>query len=206
MGQFLDWIEHHPGMASWVQAVGSIIALVIAIGVPAWQSANARKSARKEAAERFRAVAQVVQLAFDSIDDIVKALRSADHGKKFFETSSSPNDIRRLIGIMKTIEVKEMATRNAVIAFIAAQRECEHAIAAIENIRSQLSFSTSGPQFSGSNPEAFAKQCAFVIECHKKLLSNLNTLFNEDVVIEKGGEVWSKGIASVQSKAKRGLR
>lgn len=28
------WIEHHPGLASWVQAVGSIIALIVAVYLP----------------------------------------------------------------------------------------------------------------------------------------------------------------------------
>jgi hypothetical protein len=33
----LSWIEGHPGTAAWVQAVGAIIALVIAIAVPWFQ-------------------------------------------------------------------------------------------------------------------------------------------------------------------------
>ncbi|MCM2537943.1 hypothetical protein [Burkholderia glumae] len=203
MGHFLAWIELHPGTASWVQAAGSIIALVFAIGVPAWQTSHARKAARKEAAERFRAVVQVVHLAFNYIGEIVTVLRSADHGKKYFETTLTPIDIRRLIGLMKTIEVKEMATKNAVTAFVAAQRACEIAILEIEGIQRDLSLSVITQHFSGSNPFQFAKRCEVVIECHTLLLLNLNSLLNECAVIEQGGESWSKRIAAIPAEAKQ---
>ncbi|WP_273823064.1 hypothetical protein [Pseudomonas asplenii] len=37
------WIESHPGLASWVQAIGSHVALVVAIGVAWWQGRQSRK-------------------------------------------------------------------------------------------------------------------------------------------------------------------
>lgn len=33
-GGFLGWVELHPGLASWVQAVGSVIALIFAVYLP----------------------------------------------------------------------------------------------------------------------------------------------------------------------------
>ena len=43
------WIEHHPGLASWVQAIGAIAALGIAIWIPNRQRfADRREAQRKE--------------------------------------------------------------------------------------------------------------------------------------------------------------
>jgi hypothetical protein len=44
---FLCWVEKHPGLASWMQAVGALIALAIAIGVPWWQKKQAAKQAKE---------------------------------------------------------------------------------------------------------------------------------------------------------------
>lgn len=49
---FLGWIEAHPGFASWVQAVGAIAALCIAIWIPN----SHRKSDRMEAQKKGRAL------------------------------------------------------------------------------------------------------------------------------------------------------
>jgi hypothetical protein len=41
------WIEHHPGLASWVQAVGSIAAILVAIYIASGQSRRERKRIRE---------------------------------------------------------------------------------------------------------------------------------------------------------------
>lgn len=48
----LLWIEQHPGLASWVQAVGSVIALVFAV----WLPAHARATDRKKAVDGRKAL------------------------------------------------------------------------------------------------------------------------------------------------------
>lgn len=42
------WIEHHPGLASWVQAIGSLLALAVAIGVARQQGRQSRKLFRDQ--------------------------------------------------------------------------------------------------------------------------------------------------------------
>ncbi|OCX17288.1 hypothetical protein [Pseudomonas graminis] len=54
------WIEHHPGLASWVQALGSIAALGLAVWIPASQR---RYEFRRNAAqERDRSVGYATRL------------------------------------------------------------------------------------------------------------------------------------------------
>lgn len=45
MVAFLCWIEAHPGTASWAQAAGSFVAILIAIAVPAFQHRTDRRKA-----------------------------------------------------------------------------------------------------------------------------------------------------------------
>lgn len=42
------WIEHHPGLASWVQAIGSLLALGVAIGVARQQGRQSQKLFRDQ--------------------------------------------------------------------------------------------------------------------------------------------------------------
>ena len=48
---FSNWIEHHPGLASWVQAIGAIAAIGIAIWVPYAQRSKELARAAKAATE-----------------------------------------------------------------------------------------------------------------------------------------------------------
>lgn len=57
------WIEGHPGLASWVQAVGSIAALGIAIWVASSQRSAQLKTADKIARDKVSALIAVVESA-----------------------------------------------------------------------------------------------------------------------------------------------
>lgn len=43
MDQILCWIEAHPGLAAWFQAIFSVIAIISAIGIAMWQRHVSRK-------------------------------------------------------------------------------------------------------------------------------------------------------------------
>ena len=50
----LSWIECHPGLASWLQAFGSIVAIIIAIWVPYWQKKQAQAQSKLAEREQVR--------------------------------------------------------------------------------------------------------------------------------------------------------
>jgi hypothetical protein len=58
--QLSTWIEAHPGAAAWVQAVGSLVAIGIAIWVPAWQRRTARRDARDERLAKARSLLMLI--------------------------------------------------------------------------------------------------------------------------------------------------
>ncbi|MGY2162190.1 hypothetical protein HX799_07420 [Pseudomonas tolaasii] len=64
------WIEHHPGLASWVQAVGSIAAILFAVFVAGRDSRLRRRS---EAEAKTQALAR----AYTSVDDAFRRAASA---------------------------------------------------------------------------------------------------------------------------------
>lgn len=45
MDVFFAWVENHPGLAAWMQAVGSIGALLIAIAIPLWERRRTEQAA-----------------------------------------------------------------------------------------------------------------------------------------------------------------
>lgn len=56
----IEWMESHPGTASWAQAIGTVVALAIAVVVPLHQN----RTMRKQAAVHLHS--QAIQL-FDSL-------------------------------------------------------------------------------------------------------------------------------------------
>lgn len=42
------WIEHHPGLASWVQAVGSILAILVAVRIASGQQRQQLKNEQRK--------------------------------------------------------------------------------------------------------------------------------------------------------------
>src|SRR6266852_2496666 len=64
----LTWIECHPGTAAWVQAIGAIVALAVAIFVPVWMARRADRLSR----ERF--------LVFRRIQKIHRSVGVCDTG------------------------------------------------------------------------------------------------------------------------------
>ncbi|WP_036997024.1 hypothetical protein [Metapseudomonas resinovorans] len=78
MEELICWFERHPGTAGWVQAVGSIIALVAVIGVAWWQNQKAlrlimeqRIETNRQLIEAFTAIARTTRSHFLTILDTI---------------------------------------------------------------------------------------------------------------------------------------
>ncbi len=98
------WFEQHPGTASWAQAIGTLIALAIAVAVPLHQNYSLRRQAVVRSHE------QALQL-FDSLGamaDFAGALLGAAHhelrGETAFDDGLDNYDPRVLAGIAAELE------------------------------------------------------------------------------------------------------
>jgi hypothetical protein len=97
MGYLLPWFEQHPGVAVWVQAVGSVLAIVVAIVVASNQYRQSVKRDRDAWASRLKSIAvilrimaEALQSMYDLQDDLVSAQRDRSLRKAFtlFKTTS----------------------------------------------------------------------------------------------------------------------
>jgi hypothetical protein len=90
MNSILLWIEQHPGLASWVQAVGSILAIVVAIAVANNQFRSAVKRDRDAWATRLKSIAVILRNMYDLQDDPHSDQRTRSLRKAFtlFQTTS----------------------------------------------------------------------------------------------------------------------
>lgn len=64
--ELLCWIEKHPGTASWVQAVGSVGAIVGAFAISNGQSRRHERLRKQESMDRFEAYYAVLKNAVES--------------------------------------------------------------------------------------------------------------------------------------------
>lgn len=72
----IDWIEHHPGLAAWFQALGSLVAVGAAALIAVWQAGQARKSENAAAAQRLRATREAAGLIVATVSKFVHAFSS----------------------------------------------------------------------------------------------------------------------------------
>lgn len=63
---WLRWIECHPGTAAWVQAIFTIVALLIAIGIPVFHDFLIRRRRGHQISERVREIARLAGAAIGS--------------------------------------------------------------------------------------------------------------------------------------------
>ncbi len=97
----LSWIECHPGTAGWVQAVGSIVALGIAIFVPYWMTKSADRLACRRLLESVAAIGAEAQECFANAamhcgndgEDAVSYIISVEAFHKFRVASAAMNAI-----------------------------------------------------------------------------------------------------------------
>ncbi len=80
----LDWIEKHPGLAGWVQGIGSLIAIIAAVWVARWQAkreSKLRQTAQRAAAEVVSSsIARSVNLAITNLKAIRIVVEGYDAG------------------------------------------------------------------------------------------------------------------------------
>ncbi|WP_027904543.1 MULTISPECIES: hypothetical protein [unclassified Pseudomonas] len=80
---FLPWADMKADWPSWVQAVGSLIGILIAIAVPAWQLDRAMREKRYEADLTAYQNALMGHMACVEVDQFFNELITRSNGKRF---------------------------------------------------------------------------------------------------------------------------
>lgn len=69
-GPLVAWADLHPNMAAWVQAIGSIAAILVAIWVSHWQDGRARRLRIETAVRASRTFAGLLEVAAKRVIEI----------------------------------------------------------------------------------------------------------------------------------------
>jgi hypothetical protein len=87
------WFECHPGTASYVQAVGSILAILVAILAPILFDRHKRKSEARSCRRQILAVAyEVISLS----SNVKSVYQTTEHMKKFLVAAHFPEKVGAL--------------------------------------------------------------------------------------------------------------
>ncbi|KGC67998.1 hypothetical protein [Burkholderia pseudomallei] len=173
--------------ASWVQAVGSVVGILIAVAVPAWQHAEAQKRARIDAAAKFRAVVKVVQLGCARVTNVWDQMNKADVGYTYFANLYDATEFEHIDRLLGTVEVHSLPTPAAVDSYVSAHQEYNNCVGLIAS-----AFSEHG------NPRGNLDYICEQLDLrHARLVSEVNKLLNECHVIERGHERWSRWIREI---------
>jgi hypothetical protein len=116
---FSCWIESHPGLASWVQAVGSIGAILGAFAISNSQHKRHERLKKEEAVDRFEAYYAVLK---NSVETCLSVARLAEEKVADFEFRDAWNKylgetLRASLEAARAIPVHELSDYKLVVYY-----------------------------------------------------------------------------------------
>lgn len=171
---------HIPGSpadwAAWVQAIGSLVAIGIAIYVPYAQRRNSEREKRFDHARRLRIATQAVRFCIDFADAWIAEIEFSKYAEKMFSSPFNLPAFERLVAVLDSVEIHNLPTTNAFTlvtnATYWARMLSNTQQAAKEEVESQGVVSK--------------KSEAEIRKGHGFLTDNYNKLLNECIVVETG--------------------
>ncbi len=117
MEWMLIWFEAHPGTASWAQAIGSILALVVAIGLSYWQLRNAKRTLHrqrnqdtKQLVDAFSAIADYAAKQFS---DVIYQVKQPSF-LRFLCVGLDAEELRRVVTTIDAFPVFQLPNYKAI--------------------------------------------------------------------------------------------
>jgi hypothetical protein len=108
-------------VAAWVQAIGSIFAILVAIQISSKQFSDAttlqRRSFKEERGRKYRALLGLIDAALDDFSDVLKALQG-DKPDEFFERTSAADLMNEFYEAFVQISPLDMPSGTAVRALV----------------------------------------------------------------------------------------
>jgi len=115
-----NWIECHPGTAAWVQGVGSLLALAVAIAAPIWLARRTERLARQRFLETIAAIGAEAQ---ECLANAAKELGpDPDQGRTHVRSVAVFNRFRVAAAAVEGIPVHLVPHHNLVRAVIALKQ------------------------------------------------------------------------------------
>lgn len=137
MASFLGWIEAHPGLASWVQGIGSILSVAVAVFVAV------RLDALRENRRRAQPLHGLIFLA----NGLAKLF-----GKLFDRANS--DDYIRAATIPDSMKVEFISAQQALAQFVVRDMPTYEAIVMLNALQTMTSEAATDIQFQGIRIQA----------------------------------------------------
>jgi hypothetical protein len=115
----LGWIECHPGMAAWVQALGAILALAVAICVPAWMARSTDRLNRRRFLTSVASIGGEAQECFANA--AMKCGASEASGQSFIRSVEAFHRFRIASAAMNGIPVHQLPSYGLTRSVIELQ-------------------------------------------------------------------------------------
>lgn len=127
--QLLTWIERHSGLAAWVQAVGAILALAVAIFVPVRIARNRERLNRRRFLESVAAIGNEVRECF-----VIAATKCGDQtsGERFVRSVDALHRFRIASAAITAIPVHQLPSYALTQSVLALQRLMSEALVQLE--------------------------------------------------------------------------
>ena len=149
----MTWINGHEGVAAWVQAIGSVLAILAAITVAAWQSREGRLAilrqlavARREKIEPLRAMGAI---ASEAVQEAVNRLKPGTASKDYFSGGYSPILLRDMIEALDKVPLHELGDFDLVRQFTSLRRMIATAKRMLDRMSKEI-------DVQGISPESIA--------------------------------------------------
>jgi hypothetical protein len=156
-----NWIENHQALAAWIQAIGSIVAILGAYGIAAMQFRHAKQTEIKREERRalhdLQLVFEIIKQAVDLIIE-VRVFRLTPN-REVTPDDSSYRDaellrLRDIREILSSVRMQDLGNLDAINSLIAIRRILGKAISFVERQSGSLA----------CGPNRFAGDLEFVDE------------------------------------------
>ncbi len=131
---FLCWIEHHPGLASWGQLIGSMLALGIAIAIP-WRQERLR---RAEAAQRRKILKLAIVKIARASEDAIKKLSdtvSLINGKANAFPDAEYRAVEAHLNALHGIDLTQFPNEEMLVPFFYLKAQLEEGLSRARSIK-----------------------------------------------------------------------
>lgn len=112
---FSKWFGTQEALATWVQAIGTLLALAIAIFAPVWQAEEAER--RRRQAE-LRAAVNIVELSRDVISQVNERFKSLDSAERLIRSRDYLARIRHLAAMIDRVDISVLSEFVTTVHFV----------------------------------------------------------------------------------------
>jgi len=117
LDHILSWVESHPGLASWVQAIGSLLAIITAMGGVWWQHRSGKEAHLHQIKENNILMAEICLEMCNAVlsvirDTEIKPKKYASLAEGLIAQSmakelpiENPNSVERVLDLQETMRL-----------------------------------------------------------------------------------------------------